>query len=224
MSKKIISSIILAAASTIPAAIADDIETPEISVLGLSAKSSVQDFVPTVTEISGRKLDKKKQATLGETLGREAGVSSSQFGPNASRPVIRGLDGERIRILQGGIGTLDASGSSADHAVSIDPLLVERVEIVRGSAALLYGSSAIGGVVNTTTSRIPDRLQYDSKVKFDSRLSSADQGRTGGSWSMRAPEVLRGTSTECFESRQAIRPPLAASATASQILLILQQA
>ncbi len=180
MNKKIFSSIILAAASTIPSALADEIETPEISVLGQSGKSSVQDFVPTVSELSGRKLDKKKQSTLGETLAREAGVSSSQFGPNASRPVIRGLDGERIRILQGGIGTLDASGTSADHSVSLDPLLIERVEIVRGSAALLYGSSAIGGVVNTTTSRIPDRLQYDSKVKFDSRLSSADQGRTGG--------------------------------------------
>jgi len=180
-----------------------EIAVPEITVLGISgAKKSVQEFVPTVTEISGRKLDKKRQSTLGETLARETGVSSTQFGPGSSRPVIRSLDGDRIRILQGGIGTLDASGSSVDHAVAGDPLFIDRVEVIRGSAALLYGSSAIGGVVNTTSSRIPTRLDYDSKIKFDSRLSSADQGKhvgilvnqSSGPWAYHLDSVIRSSS------------------------------
>ncbi len=159
-----------------------EVTVPEITVLGIGdgSKNSVQDFIPTVDEISGRKLDQKKQSTLGETLARETGVSSTQFGPNASRPVIRGLEGERVRILQGGIGTLDASATSADHAVAGDPMVIDRVEIIRGSAALLYGSSAIGGVVNTVSSRIPNRLKYDTAIRFDSRISSVDAGRSFG--------------------------------------------
>lgn len=159
-----------------------DYVTPEITVLGPTSadKRSVNDYVPTVSELSGLKLNRRKQATLGETLSREAGVSSSYFGPNASRPVIRGLEGERIRILQNGIGTLDASGTSPDHAVSLDPFLIDRVEIVRGSAALLYGNSAVGGVVNTVNGRIPDRLQFDELLKLDLRGSSVDAQRAGG--------------------------------------------
>ncbi len=172
----------LLASSLLVAAEPDELEIPEITVLGISGteKKSVQDFVPTISELSGRKLDKKRAQTLGETLSRETGVTSTQFGPGSSRPIIRALDGDRIRVLQGGLGTLDASGTSADHAVAGDPLLVDRVEVIRGSGALLYGSSAIGGVVNTVSSRIPTRLQYDSKIKFDSRYSTVDSGRTLG--------------------------------------------
>ncbi len=161
---------------------AEYVVTPDITVLGqpTAKKNSVNDYVPTVSELSGLRLEKKKQTSLGETLSREAGVSSSFFGPNASRPVIRGLDGERIRILQNGLGVLDASGTSPDHAVSSDPLLMERIEVVRGSASLLYGNNAIGGVVNVVDSRIPERLEPKPKVVFDSRGSSTDTGRSGG--------------------------------------------
>ncbi len=197
--------ILLATAlSAMPLALAaeeEEIEIPEITVLGASGgdKTSVQDFVPTISELSGRKLDKKRAQTLGETLARETGVTSTQFGPGSSRPIIRALDGDRIRVLQGGLGTLDASGTSADHAVAGDPLLVDRVEIIRGSGALLYGSSAIGGVVNTVSSRIPTRLQYDSKIKFDSRYSTVDSGRTlgllvnhsAGDWAYHFDGILR---------------------------------
>lgn len=156
--------------------------TPEITVLGQGGreKKSIQDYLPTVTEISGRQLERKKDATLGETLSQEAGVTSSFFGPNSSRPIIRGLDGERVRILQNGMSTLDASGSSPDHAIPIDPFLTERVEIVRGSAALLYGNTAIGGVVNTVTQRIPSRLSLDPTLKINTRFSSNDWGRAAG--------------------------------------------
>lgn len=100
-------------------------------------------------------LTLQQQGSLGETLNKQPGVSSSYFGPGASRPIIRGLDGDRIRILRNGVGALDASSLSYDHAVPLDPVNVERIETVRGPAALLYGSNAMGGVVNTFDNRIP---------------------------------------------------------------------
>ncbi|HEX2862121.1 MAG TPA: TonB-dependent receptor, partial [Lacunisphaera sp.] len=108
--------------------------------------------------LAGDALARRQRPTLGETLAGLPGVDSTYFGPGASRPVIRGLGGDRIRVLLGGIGTLDASVASPDHAVSLEPLLIERVEIVRGPAALLYGGGAVGGVVNVIDGRIPGEL------------------------------------------------------------------
>jgi iron complex outermembrane receptor protein len=159
---------------------AQDLAVPEITVMGESTKTSPLDYAPTVSELSGKRLQRRQQSTVGETLSRETGVNSSQFGPNASRPVIRGLDGERIRILQNGTGVLDASAASQDHAIALDPLAVERFEIVRGPAALLYGSSAVGGVVNMITRRIPETMPGAFEGKLDSRYSTVDQGRSGG--------------------------------------------
>ncbi len=160
----------------------DEFVTPAISVLGRTGeeKSGTGAHTPTVSEISGLRLERKRAATLGETISREAGVTSSFFGPNASRPVIRGMDGERLKILQDGLGTQDASGTSPDHSVSLDPLLIERIEIVRGSGSLLYGNSAIGGAVNTVSSRIPEKLEFGTLLKENSRLSSNDLGRSMG--------------------------------------------
>ncbi len=153
---------------------------PEISVLGTPERRSPFDFLPTVSKLGGGKLDRKKEATLGETLSKEAGVSSSFFGPNASRPVIRGLDGDRVRMLENGIGLLDASGASPDHAVSVDPMLVESIEILRGPSALIYGSSAIGGVVNLRTNRISETGIETGHSDFNLRYSSVDQGKSAG--------------------------------------------
>ncbi len=97
----------------------------------------------------------RRGSSLGETLDGLPGVASSYFGPNANRPVIRGQDGDRIRVLNNASASLDVSSLSFDHAVPIDPLVVERIEVLRGPAALLYGGSAIGGVVNTIDNRIP---------------------------------------------------------------------
>lgn len=196
---------LIASAEVAPVAVPPSVEqatVPDIQVWGQQRGKSLSDFVPTVSELSGLKLESKKQATWGETLSREAGVSASSFGPGASRPVIRGLEGERVRVLQDGVGTLDASGASQDHAVSSDPLLAERVEIVRGSAALLYGSSAIGGVVNVINGRIPDELPPSTRLMLNTRGSSADWGRSGGAvvrtrmgrFSLRADGSLRGAS------------------------------
>ncbi len=93
--------------------------------------------------------------TLGETLADEPGVTSTYFGPGASRPLIRGLGGDRVRLLESGVGSGDASDTSPDHAPSIEPAQAERIEVIRGPATLLYGSAAIGGVVNVEDGRVP---------------------------------------------------------------------
>ena len=105
--------------------------------------------------LAGDALAIRRAGTLGDTLAGLPGVSATGFGPQASRPVIRGLDGDRIRLLDNGGASADASNLSFDHAVAIDPLVVERIEVLRGPAALLYGGNATGGVVNTLDNRIP---------------------------------------------------------------------
>lgn len=105
--------------------------------------------------LSGEGLALRRAATLGDTVAGLPGVAATGFGPQASRPVIRGLDGERIRLLDNGGASADASSLSFDHAVALDPLVVERIEVLRGPAALLYGGNATGGVVNTLDNRIP---------------------------------------------------------------------
>ena len=119
------------------------------------------DAAQPLSVVSGSDLSTRAASSLGETLSREPGVSSTYFGPGSSRPLIRGLGGDRVRLLEGGIGVGDASDTSPDHAVSIEPRSAERIEIVRGPATLLYGSSAIGGVVNVIDRRIPSRVPYD---------------------------------------------------------------
>jgi len=108
--------------------------------------------------IAGDDLVLSLAPTIGETVAGEPGVSSTFFGPAASRPVIRGLGGDRVRVLTDGLATLDVSGLSEDHAVAIDPALADQVEVVRGPATLLYGSGAAGGVVNVVTNRLHDRV------------------------------------------------------------------
>jgi iron complex outermembrane receptor protein len=111
--------------------------------------------VTPASSLSGLQLLERGQSTLGETLNQLPGVSSTYFGPNASRPIIRGLDGDRIRVLNNSASSLDASALSYDHAVPLDVLSTERIEVLRGPAALQYGGSAVGGVVNVIDNRIP---------------------------------------------------------------------
>ncbi len=136
------------------------------------------DLAQSTTVLSDRALLLKQQSTLGDTLSAETGMHATSFGPGASRPIIRGLGGDRIRLLENGVGTLDASVASPDHAVSVEPFLVERVEILRGPASLLYGANAIGGVVNVLTHRIETDLPTESaRGAVEARF-----GSTGDEW------------------------------------------
>ncbi len=128
----------------------------EIVVSAGPGTRGLEEIAQAADVIDGEQLEVRLQPTLGETLAQETGVHSTYFGPGASRPIIRGLGGDRIRVLESGIGSGDASSTSPDHAVASDPLSAERIEILRGPATLLYGSSAIGGVVNVIDGRIPD--------------------------------------------------------------------
>ncbi len=129
----------------------------EIVVTALVPRTQT-DVLAGVSVLSGAELARDLRGTIGETLIRQPGVSATSFGPHASRPILRGLQGERVRVLTDGIGSFDVSNTSVDHAVAINPLTAERVEVLRGPAALLYGSSAIGGVVNVIDARIPHRV------------------------------------------------------------------
>jgi iron complex outermembrane receptor protein len=113
------------------------------------------DVLGGVSVIDAEQLQHDIRPSIGETLAGQPGVTASSFGPTASRPILRGLQGERVRILSDGIGTLDLSSSDPDHQVTINPLTAERIEVLRGPSALLFGSSAIGGVVNVIDTRIP---------------------------------------------------------------------
>nr|WP_310523115.1 TonB-dependent receptor [Polymorphobacter sp.] len=115
-----------------------------------------------VTVLQGTELTRELRGNIGDTLSRQAGVSSTSFGPNASRPILRGFQGERVRVLTDGIGSFDVSNTSVDHAVVINPQLAERIEVLRGPASLLYGSSAIGGVVNVIDKRIPREVPKEA--------------------------------------------------------------
>ncbi len=136
--------------------------------------------LPTAAGVlEGEALVRDTRASLGETLARQPGVSASWFGPAASRPILRGFDGERVRILTDGIGSFDVSNTSADHAVAINPLTAARVEVVRGPASLLYGSAAIGGVVNVTDRRIPREVPAEA-VHLDLSGFAGSAAREGG--------------------------------------------
>ena len=155
---------------------------------------AASDLIAPATILSGENLLLKRQGSLGETLDGLPGVSSTYFGPVASRPTVRGLDGDRIRILNNGGASADASGLSFDHAVPIDPLTIERVEVLRGPGALQYGGSAVGGVVNVINSRIQPEASFDGKGGITGR----GELRAGGADGERAASALMETGTDKF--------------------------
>ncbi len=142
---------------------------------------SEADVLQGTSVLTGAELTRELRPTIGETLARQPGVSATSFGPNASRPILRGFQGERIRVLTDGIGSIDVSNTSVDHAVIIDPLLAERIEVLRGPSALLFGSSAVGGVVNVIDTRIPRTVPANGyRVNGIANYGSAANERSGG--------------------------------------------
>ena len=190
MRVKLASSVMLACAGLSAAAAAqtpsgageDRLHTPLGDAIIVTAARSRprEELLSSVSVLQGTALVRDLRPTLGETLARQPGVSATSFGPNASRPVLRGFQGERVRMLVDGIGSFDVSNTSVDHAVVADPLTAERIEILRGPSALLYGSSAIGGVVNIVDKRIPRAVpQEPLHVELDGQLGSAAREKTG---------------------------------------------
>ena len=166
-------------AQTAPApSTADDASLREVTVTGNPLGAS--DLIAPTTSLSGDKLLLRSESTLGETLNNLPGVSSSYFGPNASRPSIRGQDGDRIRILQNGGGAPDASALSYDHAVPVDALVTERIEVLRGPSALQYGGSAVGGVVNVIDNRIPSEPINGFGGRADLGYATGNKEKSGG--------------------------------------------
>jgi len=151
------------------------VELDAIEVRVLPQGGTALDATQPVDVIVGEELDDQKEATLGETLAFELGIHSTYFGPGAGRPVIRG---NRVRITEDGLNSLDASALSPDHAVSAEPLLVDRIEILRGPATLLYGSTASGGVINLIDNRIPEQRQ-DLSAQAEVRGNTAANERAG---------------------------------------------
>ena len=133
----------------------------EIVVSGAFEGRKLSETILGGTILKQEDLARQLASSLGETLKRQPGISSTFFGPGASRPIIRGLGGDRIRILDFGLGSIDASSTSPDHAVAIEPALAKRIEILRGSALLIYGSSAAGGAINVFDGRIPTKIPED---------------------------------------------------------------
>ncbi len=164
----------LLAGQTIAADSTNIINLPTVPVTGNPLGVSSDELVIPISVLNGRELTFKRESTLGDTLSDIPGVSATSFGPNSSRPVIRGLDAERVRIMQNGLGILDASSLSFDHAVSLDPLVIEQIDVIRGPAALLYGGSAVGGVVNAIDHRIPTEKLEGVSGRADASVGGAN--------------------------------------------------
>jgi iron complex outermembrane receptor protein len=160
------------------AASAQDSLNDEIIVTASPLVSSIDEAITGVSVMTGEELSERLAGTIGETLKSEPGVSSTFFGAGASRPIIRGQGGDRVRVLVNGIGSIDASSASPDHAVAAEPAQAERIEVIRGASILRYGSSGSGGVVNVIDGRVPTELPedgIDGAVRIGA--SSVDNGR-----------------------------------------------
>ena len=152
----------------------------EVVSVSADGRSQFETYQPT-SVLSGQELSKQLEMSLGATLESQPGVSSRSFGPTPARPVIRGLDGDRVQILQDGQRIGDLSSQSGDHGVSINPAAAQRIEVVRGPATLLYGANAIGGLVNVITEDIPTRPIEKAAGNFTFDLgSAASEGAAAG--------------------------------------------
>ncbi|MBB5204206.1 iron complex outermembrane receptor protein [Inhella inkyongensis] len=159
---------------------------PPVVVTGNPLRNTLQDA--WATRLGGDELAARRGNSLAATLDGLPGVAASAFGPQASRPILRGLDGDRLRILANGGSAFDAASLSPDHAVALDPLVIESVEILRGPAALLYGGNALGGVINSLDNRVPKEARGGHSGAVETRWGgAASQRQVAGVWDF-APE------------------------------------
>ncbi|MEO8671248.1 MAG: TonB-dependent receptor [Tahibacter sp.] len=177
----------------------EPIPLQEVTVTAAPLAETGDELIQPSAVISGSQLDDRRGATIGETVNQIPGVQSSYFGAGVGRPIIRGLEGTRVQVLEGGISSLDLSGASNDHAVTIDPFLADQVEVLKGPSTLLYGAGAIGGVVNVVDGRIPEkpidgihgRVQWSGNTVNDERNGVARVDAGNGDVAIHADYVRR---------------------------------
>ncbi|MDP2561946.1 TonB-dependent receptor [Psychrobium sp. 1_MG-2023] len=153
---------------------AEQIETIEVKSKAHLLRSDLDSLISS-TLVEREQLDIMQASSLGETLKTIPGVHSSYFGPSSSSPVIRGLDGPRIKVMQNGLDGGDASRSAPDHQVSSESSTAQEIEVLRGPATLLHGSGAIGGVVNVVDQRIPQALVDETSTELSASFNSANK-------------------------------------------------
>jgi len=150
----------------------------EVTTVTGDARSQFDVYQPTAV-LAGQELTKQLEMSLGATLENQPGVASRSFGPAPARPVVRGLDGDRVQILQDGQRMGDLSSQSGDHGVTVNPAAAQRIEVVRGPATLLYGANAIGGLVNVITEDIPTRPIDGASGNFTADAGTAAKEAAG---------------------------------------------
>ncbi|MBB3167127.1 TonB-dependent receptor [Simiduia aestuariiviva] len=150
-----------------------DLEEVLVTASPLAKQSDA--LTQPATQLSGEALRRKASSTLGESLQDELGMRSASFGPGVGAPVIRGQSANRVKVMQNHLGSMDVAGASPDHANSVEPLLAERIEVLRGPATLRYGNDAIGGVVNVIDNRIPDEAIDGLRGAGEVRYHSVNQ-------------------------------------------------
>jgi iron complex outermembrane recepter protein len=172
----------------------------EVVSVAPTSRSAFESYQPT-TVLAGQDLTKALSASLGDTLAEQPGLASRSLGPAPSRPVIRGLDGDRVAILEDGQRMGDLSSQSADHGVMANPAAAHKIEVVRGPATLLYGANAIGGLVNIIKEQIPTApvTGYSGGFVSDFGTGAREGGVAGdlqwgnGRWALHAGGVGRGS-------------------------------
>ncbi|WP_287366124.1 TonB-dependent receptor [Thauera sp.] len=174
---------------------ADDTALAPVTVSASALALGSDQMSTPVSVLAGDELVRRRAATLGETLTGEPGIAASHFGAGASRPIIRGMDGPRVKLLSDGSEIMDASTISPDHAVAIEPMLSEQIEVLRGPSALAYGGGAIGGVVNVLDKRVPTAVpERGLKGSVELRADSVANGVAG------AFEVTAGSGNLAFHA------------------------
>jgi len=172
--------IAVAAVLVSSSAVAEESRLEEIVVTSTALRENPLEVAQPTTVVAGDDLRRQISTSIGETLSHELGVSSTYFGPSASRPVIRGLGGYRVQTLQDGLASLDVAGLSQDHAVTVESVVSQQIEVIKGPAALLYGSGAAGGLVNVVTNRVPmERAEEPISGAVELRGDTAVEERTG---------------------------------------------
>ena len=163
-------------ALVLPASWAEDKNLEKIVVNADPLNRGLNELMSPVQVLSDDELQARNSASIGETLSQSAGIHNAGYGSAVGRPVMRGLGGARVKVMQNGVDSMDVATISPDHGVAVDSQHATQVEILRGPSALIFGSEAMAGAVNVVDQRIPLNVQYN-QTRVASELSSVDEGQ-----------------------------------------------